>query len=205
VPRPSPNRAAAPPPASAPPPPPKPAAPSRALGLGEFLCECGEIQPPRTSRTGKDFTCKKCGRKGSVEVDKDPQTGAVRMRPVFKSGPTVPEAPPPQAASAAAPGPLDELGEVSFEMLAPIDPFDEIFESAAGPSRGDAPPTVEADAQIVPCECGAELLLSTNDIGRTIQCPACADTMNVEQKGKKITLRLVSALETTDWKLEEFQ
>lgn len=83
----------APPPGPAPVPGAKPksapAAPPRPLGLGEFLCKCGEIQPPRTSRSGKEFECKKCGRKGRVEMDRDPQSGAVKMRPVFTSEPTV--------------------------------------------------------------------------------------------------------------------
>ena len=191
-------RTQAPPP---PPPPPVPAAPSRPLGMGEFLCACGDIQPPRTSRTGKEFTCKKCGRKGSVEMDKDPKTGVVVMRPVFKSGPTIPEAPPPSPAPVAA---SDEpAAVVSFEMLSPMEA--PMFEQVAGSNDGDAPPLVQADAQIAPCECGAELLLSGNDVGRTIQCPACSDTLSIELKGGKFRLRLVSGLETTDWKLDEFQ
>ena len=87
-----------------------------------------------------------------------------------------------------------------------LSPFDApTFEQVAGSNNGDAPPSVQADAQIAPCECGAELLLSGNDVGRTIQCPACADTMSIELKGGKFRLRLVSGLETTDWKLDEFQ
>jgi len=73
-------------------------APSRPLLLGEFLCRCGEIQPPRTSRTGKTFECKKCGRKGNVEIEKDAD-GKVTMRPVFTYEP-----PPGGAAPAAKPG-----------------------------------------------------------------------------------------------------
>ena len=174
--------------------------------MGEFLCECGEIQPPRTSRTGKNFECKKCGRKGVVEMDKDPKTGAVTMRAVVKSGPTVAEAPP--TFQSAAKDPLETvLAEseevVSFEMLSPMEA--PVFETVAGSNQGDAPPTVQADAQIALCECSAELLLSTQDVGRTIQCPACADTMSIELKGRKFRLRLVSGLETTDWKLDEFQ
>ncbi|HEX7898680.1 MAG TPA: hypothetical protein VF950_13025, partial [Planctomycetota bacterium] len=40
--------------------------PPRKPGLGEILCKCGEIMPPRTSRTGREFECKGCGRKGHV-------------------------------------------------------------------------------------------------------------------------------------------
>jgi hypothetical protein len=169
--------------------------------MGEFLCACGEIQPPRTSRTGKNFECKKCGRKGTVEMDKDPKAGAVAMRPVFTSGPTIPEAPPP--VTVAAPSEPAAEGVVSFEMLSPMEA--PVFEQVAGSNQGTAVPTVQADAQIAPCECGAELLLSSSDVGRTIQCPACADTLSIELKNGKFRLRLVSGLETTDWKLDEFQ
>lgn len=93
-------------PAPAPPKPfPKPAAPAasagRPLGPGEFLCECGAVQPPRTSRTGRDFSCKACGRKGYVEVDP-----GLKMRPVFTSGPSAApktESPPTPAARAGEP------------------------------------------------------------------------------------------------------
>jgi len=189
--------------ATAPPPPPSP---SRALNLGEFLCECGEIQPPRTSRTGREFVCKKCGRKGRVETDKDPETGLPVMRPVFTAGPAPSSAPTRGGASEGKAAP----GNVSFEELAPMDApsaWDDVFETAAV----DAPPTVDADAQVVPCECGAEILLSATDVGHTIQCPACADTMVVEGNkdprtgAMKMSLRIVGELDDPDWKLDEFQ
>jgi hypothetical protein len=109
--------------------------------------------------------------------------------------------------------PAEDL--VAFQELEPMEAsFTEsaIFETAAGSEGGgDAPPAVDADAQIVPCECGAEILLTANDVGHTIQCPACGDTMNVEGNtdartgGLSITLRVVGALDDPDWKLEEFQ
>ncbi|MBI3857000.1 MAG: hypothetical protein HY293_15035 [Planctomycetes bacterium] len=278
---------APPPPGPAPVPGAKPRGaappPTRPLTLGEFLCQCGEIQPPRTSRTGRDFACKKCGRKGHVEIDKDPETQGVKMRPIFTSGPTAapaaaaaaPGAPPPPppagspawtctcgraieahvvmsksdascpgcgrrirlekwrhphstmtmikpvfsdpppAAKAPSSAPAPAVGDlVSFEELEPMEmSFTEaaVFETAAGSHEGDAPPAVDADAQIVPCECGAELLLSADDAGHTIQCPACGDTMTVEgtsdaQTGAvTLALRVVGALDDPDWKLEEFQ
>jgi len=199
---------AAPPPKAAPAPPP----PTRPLGLGEFLCECGEIQPPRTSRTGREFTCKKCGRKGRVETDKDPKTGLPTMRAVFTSGPATPPAPPPTAPRPAAPPPMPEPapapeGAVSFVELAPMEAF---FAEGEG-NGGDAPPSVDDDAQVVPCECGAEILLAATDVGHTIQCPACADMMIVDGNrdprsgATTITLRMVGALDDPDWKLEEVQ
>jgi hypothetical protein len=200
---------AAKPQGAAPVPPPA----TRPLSLGEFLCQCGEIQPPRTSRTGRDFVCRKCGRKGHVETGKDPETGLPKMRPIFTSGPTHAPAPAdkPEQNKVAAKAPE---GVVSFEELEPVEaPFAAggTFETAAGSATGDAPPAVDADAQIVPCECGAEILLAASDVGHTIQCPACADTMVVEGNtdsrtgATNITLRIVGALDDPDWKLEEFQ
>src|SRR6185369_10528438 len=116
--------------ATAPPPPPSP---SRALNLGEFLCECGEIQPPRTSRTGREFVCKTCGRKGRVETDKDPETGLPVMRPVFTSGPMAAPAPVPAPVPRPAATP-PSVGEVSFEELEPVEAS---FVEAAGPGVDD--------------------------------------------------------------------
>jgi hypothetical protein len=261
-----------------------PPAPSRPLLLGEFLCKCGEIQPPRTSRTGKSFECKKCGRKGTVEIEKDadgkvtmkpaftyepkpdaapsgappkpgapaappapswtcacgqtlevhavmskgsptcpacgrpirtekvPIVGSTRtmIRPVFGAPPSSPSAAPPAAARA-------EEGVVSFEELPPLtaDPpaaFVEsaIFETSAGSPDDDAPPAVASDAQIAVCECSAEILLSRKDVGSTIQCPACADVMTVEENADPktrqpvLTLRSLGVPDDPDWKLEDF-
>jgi len=77
-------------------------APSRPLLMGEFLCKCGEIQPPRTSRTGKSFECKKCGRKGAVEIEKSAD-GKVTMKPTFTYEPKLGTA-PAAAAGVAKPG-----------------------------------------------------------------------------------------------------
>jgi hypothetical protein len=262
-------------------------APSRPLLLGEFLCKCGEIQPPRTSRTGKTFECKKCGRKGNVEIEKDGD-GKVTMKPVFTfepppgkpaaaaAGPAKPGAPAPAPAGPAAPAwtctcgqtvevhavmskgspacpacgrkirmeklqipgttrtlirpvfadPVPrpaaarkEEGVVSFEELPPVSipqapSFAEtaIFETAAGSdSSDDVPPPVAADAQIAICECSAEILVSLHDVGSTIQCPACADVMTVEQtadprtKRPILSIRRLGTLDDADWKLDDFQ
>ncbi len=75
-------------------------APPRELRLGEFQCECGEIQPPRTSRTGREFTCAACGRKGRVEASVDPATQKTTMKAVILSGPTREKAAPPSPVGA---------------------------------------------------------------------------------------------------------
>ncbi|HZE98030.1 MAG TPA: hypothetical protein VE981_13455 [Planctomycetota bacterium] len=278
--------AAAPPPGPAADPGAKPRgalpAPSRPLLMGEFLCRCGEIQPPRTSRTGKKFECKKCGRKGNVDIDKGAD-GNVTMKPSFTyeppaggrsaTAPAKPGAPAPAAAPAGpswncacgaavevqkamsksdpacpscgrrirlekipivgstrtmirpvfgdpAAKPRKDDGVVSFEELPPASlkpaappSYTEtaIFESSAGSPDDDNPPAVESDAQVVICECSAEILISNRDIGSTIQCPACADVMTVEQKPDPrtkqmiLTVRTLGAMDDADWKLDDFQ
>ena len=211
-----------------------PAAPSRPLGLGEFACKCGEIHPPRTSRTGKMFECKKCGRKGHVEADTDPKTHLPNMRPVFTFEPA-PGAPAPAAAGelpAARPSPAAKApmaspaapaeGLVSFEELAPLsispipappvpDVETAVFETSASSPGNDAPPAVEADAQIAICECGAEILVSPRDVGHTIQCPACSDVMTVEQtpdprtRVPVLSIRSLGSMDDAGWKIEDFQ
>ncbi len=265
-------------------------APSRPLVLGEFLCRCGEIQPPRTSRTGKTFECKKCGRKGSVEIEKAAD-GKVTMKPIFtyepppgaaaapaKSGalasagpswncacgavvdvhmamsksepacsscgrkirlekipivgstrtmirpvfgdPAAPKAVPAAKPAKPVPAPKKDEGVVAFEELpplsfvpAPAPDYTEtaIFETSAGSQDDDTPPAVESDAQVVICECSAEILISRRDIGHTIQCPACADVMTVEQtpdprtQAPVLGVRSLGSMDDQDWKLDDFQ
>jgi DNA-directed RNA polymerase subunit M/transcription elongation factor TFIIS len=212
-------------PAAAPPPP------ARPLKLGEFLCKCGEIHPPRTSRTGKTFECKKCGRKGHVEAETDPETRLPKMRPVFtfEPAPGAPAPAAPREIPAARPAPAPkapaappEAGVVAFEELAPLsisplpatpvsDLETAIFETSASSARSDAPPAVEADAQVAICECGAEILVSPRDVGHTIQCPACSDVMTVEQTPDPRTrmpvlgVRSLGSMDDAGWKIEDFQ
>lgn len=257
-------------------------APSRPLLLGEFLCRCGEIQPPRTSRTGKNFECKKCGRKGSVVIEKD-AAGKVAMKPAFTYEPPPGGAVEPAKSGAPAPSwncacgaavdvhqsmsksepacpscgrrirlekipivgstrtmirpvfgdpaaskpapaaplaPRKDDGVVAFEELPPVSfepaparEFTEtaIFETSAGSPGDDNPPPVESDAQVAICECSAEILVSRRDVGHTIQCPACADVMTVDQtpdprtKAPILSVRSLGSTEEQDWKLDDFQ
>lgn len=267
--------------------------PSRPLLLGEFLCRCGEIQPPRTSRTGKNFECKKCGRKGNVDIEKSAD-GKVTMKPNFTYEPPVGGPPPGTPAKSGAPAPAaaakppavpsapawtctcgqslevhkvmatatpacpacgrrirmekipivgstrslirpvfsdshlkieavpaKEEGVVAFEELPPVEIFSPapssfvetaVFETVAGSGENDdAPPTIASDSQIAVCECSAEILLTPRDVGQTIQCPACADVMTVEQtpdpktKQPVLSLRALGMFDDPDWKLEDFQ
>lgn len=61
-------------------------APVHEPGPGECVCACGAFIPPRTSRTGKSFTCSACGRQGHVEMEKDPDTGKPVLRAVIDGG-----------------------------------------------------------------------------------------------------------------------
>lgn len=85
-----------------------PPGPARAPRLGEFACRCGQILPPRTSRTGRDFECS-CGRKGYVEADQDENRNPV-VKPVFTHEPAA-AAPPVPAAPEPAPAPVPADGE----------------------------------------------------------------------------------------------
>lgn len=75
--------------------------PSRQPGPGECVCPCGGIIPPRTSRTGREFTCASCGRKGRVEEAPDARPGAPSLRAVITQEATS----PPAAAPEPPPGP----------------------------------------------------------------------------------------------------
>jgi DNA-directed RNA polymerase subunit RPC12/RpoP len=182
--------------AAAPPPAPVSGAPA-------WNCPCGRAIEAHVAMSKSDASCPGCGRKIRLEKWRHPHSSMTMIRPVFGD----PE-PPPGRPAPAAPAPAKAAEElVSFEELEPMEMAHEaaVFEVAAGSDGGDAPPTVDGDAQIAPCECGAEILLSQTDVGPTIQCPACADTIVVEQDGKKIMLRVVAALDDPDWKLDEFQ
>ena len=95
--------------------------PARTPRLGEFACRCGEILPPRTSRTGRDFECA-CGRKGYVEAGHD-EAGNPVVKPVFTLEPPGAatrrpgDAPPP-----AAPPPVSPGNAWTCPCGAPIDP-----------------------------------------------------------------------------------
>jgi DNA-directed RNA polymerase subunit RPC12/RpoP len=145
-------------------------------------------------------TCPACGRKILMEMLKIPGTTQTMIRPTFVD-----------------PAPKQSDGVVSFEELPPADisapvPFADtaVFETTAGTAGGDAPPAVASDAQIALCECGAEILVSMRDVGQTIQCPACADVMTVEQtldpRTKKpiLGIRTLGSLDDADWKLDDF-
>jgi hypothetical protein len=136
------------------------------------------------------------------------------MKAIFTSGPAAALSPPlPRAkaapAASAPPVPIAAEEPVSFQELEPMEAS--FADPVPGPDGSEAPPAVDADAQVVPCGCGAEILLAASDVGHTIQCPACADTMIVEGNrdprtgATTITLRRVGALDDPDWKLEEFQ
>ena len=61
------------------------------------------------------------------------------------------------------------------------------------------------------CECSAEILISRRDIGHTIQCPACADVMTVEQtpdprtQAPVLGVRSLGSMDDQDWRLDDFQ
>ncbi len=93
------------------------AKPSREPGPGECVCPCGGIIPPRTSRTGREFTCASCGRKGRVEERSDAKPGEPALRAVItqepppaSAGPQVFEVGPEEAATDQAQAAICECG-----------------------------------------------------------------------------------------------
>lgn len=196
------------------PPPPAPKEePKPKLSLGEFLCRCGEVQPPRTSKTGRLFTCRKCGRQGYVEASGDRRA----VTPVFTSEP---------ASAAKAPGPASPAKERShlwtcvcgraieaFDVLTHADTvcagcgrsirmektrLPEPGKTLIRPVFGDLPaqvqePVVASDAQVLPCGCGAGLLIPRNLVGQMVRCPACSDILAVEAGGLRKVGKAVKA------------
>jgi hypothetical protein len=199
--------------------PPKPAGPPRPLKLGEALCPCYEIIPPRTSRTGKNFECAKCGRKGRIDVTTD-EKGAPVMKavvthePTGQNRPSASPAPPvqdrPSVLYAPPPRPAP-VPEVSFEELpVPAPASQGVFETPVEFSEeGEAAPLPD-DAQAVICTCAAELLVSHADVGQTIQCPMCTTVMTVEEVpdsrgAPTLRVRGIGSFDQPDWKLDDFK
>ena len=198
------------------PPPPKPPGPPRPLRMGEALCPCFEIIPPRTSRTGKNFECPKCGRKGRIEPSVD-EKGAPVMKAVVtqepSSRPAAPAAPPSAPPPRPAPEPM-----VSFEELPgpvgaslPGSPVDAVFEAPVQFDESGEAASLPDDTQAVICTCAAELLVSSADVGQTIQCPMCTTVMTVEEvpdpTGGAATLRVrgIGSFDQPDWKIDDFK
>jgi hypothetical protein len=220
-----------------------PAAPPRALKLGEFLCKCGEVQPPRTSRTGKTFECKACGRKGHVDASPDPKTGLPVMKAVITSEPdsaklaSTPGWTCPCGKSLPAVAVLDKTllacpacgravrAEPSREPVQGRTLIRPVFEeppAAAEEARFEPEPDgavafeelppledaprVAADATTAACPCGADLLLTPDLAGQTIQCPACSELLAVEAEGGALRVRPEDGgtSDPGEWRLEEF-
>lgn len=203
-----------------PPPPPKPApvaapaaGPSRSLGPGEFLCQCGAVQPPRTSRTGRDFTCKSCGRKGYVEVDP-----GMKMRPVFTSGPGAAAATPePESTVAHAGDPAwtcpcgqkinantvltkkeascPRCGRsIALEKHHPQKSVTMIRPRFLERPPEDPLADLDKGNHQAACECGAMVEVSVSLVGLAVQCPACEGLMKVEWESGRLTLRAMTEL-----------
>jgi hypothetical protein len=269
--------------------------PARPLGLGEVACACGAVIPPRTSRTGREFTCSQCGRQGRVEDSVDPKTKDVRLKAVFTTGlrpeasakggaanatPTPPPSKQPEASGpvtildgwtcvcgqsidsqevfarheidcpgcgrtvkleryrhsqstmirmrpvvtekrvkpAAVETPPPRLQqERHTEETPPPSPTPPpvgafaIEQLVPQPPEDDAPALLPKDAQIALCECGAELLVSREDIGHPIQCPACDVRMTVEEVPDLITgystlrVRSIGKMDDEAWSLDDFK
>lgn len=185
-------------PASEEPKAPKPGRPVRQPGPGESVCPCGNIIPPRTSRSGMTFACSACGRKGHVQMSTDPQTGAPSFRAIVTEGPTMPArhsfseggepSPPPPVAAPGAPGPEEAVFE----------PAPETEEDAFAEAIAD-------DAQPVICECGSEIFILPSAAGQNVQCPRCELLLSVELHAGELRVRTIGRMDQDTWTLEDFQ
>lgn len=193
-------------------PPPKPAAgppPKRTLRLGEVSCRCGEVIPPRTSRTGKAFTCPACKREGRVEEAKD-ESGAPMLKAVFTSEPAAaaPPPPPPSPARSAAPPPPPPPPRPAASL--PEEPT-ALFEEFDANVEVEFAPLDASDGQQVLCDCGSQIIVTPRDAGQHAQCPQCGIVMLVEQVQDSaggppfMRVRPVGRMDEETWTLEDFQ
>jgi hypothetical protein len=184
------------------------AAPSkRPLRIGEVSCRCGEIIPPRTSRTGKAFTCAVCKRQGRVEEAKD-EKGAPTVKAVFTVEPPGAAAPPPPSPRPAPPPPPPKAP-------APKAPAAEVpealFEEFDSNVEVEFAPVDSSDGQQVLCDCGSQIIVTTADAGQHAQCPQCGIVMLVEQVQDSaggppfMRVRTVGRMDQDTWTLEDFK
>jgi predicted RNA-binding Zn-ribbon protein involved in translation (DUF1610 family) len=163
-------------------------------GMPEAVCPCG--QRLSVSKADREYACPGCGRIVKMQKTRDPQTMALSFKAVF-ADPRQPDPepepeprpPPPAAASTPTePGFLEALPE-SQEA--------EVADFSAG--------------QPVICQCGEELLVGREDLGRHIQCPGCGVVMQLEEvrdpRTGLTTLRAqaIGKLDEGTWSLADFK
>jgi hypothetical protein len=71
-------------------------------------------------------------------------------------------------------------------------------------------PAPDPAGQVLICQCGEELEVSPEDLGRHVQCPGCTALMEIEgvrDAGGTLTLkaRLLARLDGDPWSLEDFK
>jgi hypothetical protein len=173
-------------------PTPSPAAPATAD------CPCGAKLPLEGLMSGATTACPTCGRKVRMERGRNPQSMVMRMRPVFEREGAPPPAPAPGTKSRSRPTPQSEPEEDRGMFFVPED---EEPEAAPPPESG----------QILICQCGEELLVSPEDLGKHLQCPSCTALLEIEGAKDPATgqvvlrARLVGRLDSDPWSLEDFQ
>jgi predicted RNA-binding Zn-ribbon protein involved in translation (DUF1610 family) len=210
-------------------PAPAPGVPTkRPLRLGEVACRCGEIIPPRTSKTGKAFTCPSCRRQGRVEETKD-EKGQPQLKATFSSepaGPTSapPPAPPPQPYRGTVEAPIQPYRGTAVPPAAAVPPApppaakapaaaepEGLFEEFDSNVEVEFAPLSVVDGQQVLCDCGSQIIVTPADAGQHAQCPQCGIVMLVEQVQDSaggppfMRVRTVGRMDQDTWTLEDFQ
>jgi hypothetical protein len=84
------------------------------------------------------------------------------------------------------------------------------FDAAVEFTETGEPAALPADAQAVICSCATELLVSSADVGQTIQCPLCSTVMTVEEvpdaRGStSLRVRGIGNTDQAGWTLDDFK
>jgi hypothetical protein len=161
-------------------------------------CPCGTKIPLDALMSGATTACPSCGRKVRMERARNPQSMVMRMRPVFENEDVAPPPPAPgtKSRSRAKPAPEPEEDRGMFFV-----PEGEEPEVAAPPQGG----------QILICQCGEELLVSPEDLGKHLQCPSCTALLEIEGTKDPATgqvvlrAQVVGRLDSDPWSLEDFK
>jgi len=154
---------------------------------------CGYTIEPHLVLARRELPCPGCGRVLKAEK--------TRVRTVFTDSPKHPE-----------PVPFEELPEPA-PLPPPRKPATPlaIFDLVPQPAEDESSDVIAADAQIALCECGAELLVSRDDVGQPIQCPACEARMTVEEVPDSSTgvpslrVRSIGRSDDDAWSMDDFK
>ena len=179
----------------------------------ELTCECGQSLEIIKAFDANGTVCSACGRTITMEKVRAPQSKHTVIRPRFSQTTGQPAAPPAAPAAPADPAGIFELQQAEFQLEAPAP-------AAAAPAPTSAPPPPAPPStharppvssyQEVFCPCGEALTVSTEEVGRNMQCPTCLTLMAVDQLRDPrsgnyvIRVRAIGKMDQDTWSLSDF-